>query len=59
MKLRIPRGAKEIGGTCIDLNSGGKTLLLDLGMPMTLRNPLDVAFPVIVELADGNAENGP
>jgi len=57
MKFRIHRGAKEIGGNCIELNSGGKTLLLDLGMPLTLGNPLDAELPVIAGLADGKNVN--
>jgi len=57
MKFRIHRGAKEIGGNCIELSFGGKTLLLDLGMPLTLGKPLDASLPVISGLADGNNEN--
>jgi ribonuclease J len=57
MRFRIHRGAKEIGGNCIELSSAGKTLLLDLGMPLTLGNPLDASLPVIAGLADGNNEN--
>lgn len=57
MKFRIHRGAKEIGGNCIELNSGGKTLLLDLGMPLNFGDSLDVALPAIAGLADGNNEN--
>lgn len=57
MKFRIHRGAKEIGGNCIELSSAGKTLLLDLGMPLTLGNPVDASLPDIAGLADGNDEN--
>ncbi len=56
MRLRIHRGAKEIGGNCIELNSGGQTLLLDLGMPLTLGSSMDAALPAIDGLAD--ADNG-
>ena len=34
MLIRIHRGAKEIGGNCVELRAGGKSLLLDLGMPL-------------------------
>jgi ribonuclease J len=34
MRLRIHHGAAEIGGNCIELESGGQTLLLDLGLPL-------------------------
>lgn len=57
MKFRIHRGAKEIGGNCIELSYQGKTLLLDLGMPLTLGNPVDAALPDVAGLADGNDEN--
>jgi ribonuclease J len=45
MKLRIHRGAKEIGGNCIELNAAGKTLLLDLGMPLSVPDSVDVPLP--------------
>jgi ribonuclease J len=57
MKFRIHRGAKEIGGNCIELSCEGKILLLDLGMPLTLGNPVDVALPDIAGLADGRDEH--
>jgi ribonuclease J len=34
MRLRIHRGAAEIGGNCIEVESGEVRLLLDLGMPL-------------------------
>lgn len=34
MLVRIHHGAKEIGGNCVELRAGGKSLLLDLGMPL-------------------------
>ena len=34
MRLRIHHGAAQIGGNCIELACGGKTLLLDLGLPL-------------------------
>jgi ribonuclease J len=57
MKFRIHRGAKEIGGNCIELCSEGKTLLLDLGMPLTLGNQMDAALPAISGLAEGSDED--
>jgi ribonuclease J len=33
-RSRIHRGAAQVGGTCIELEAGGKRLLLDLGMPL-------------------------
>lgn len=34
MKLIIHRGAKEIGGSCVELAAGSTRILLDLGMPL-------------------------
>ena len=34
MRLRIHRGAKEIGGTCIEVEAAGKRLVLDAGLPL-------------------------
>lgn len=34
MKLCIHRGAHQIGGSCVELESQGKRLLLDLGLPL-------------------------
>ena len=34
MRVCIHRGAHEIGGSCVELESHGKRLLIDLGMPL-------------------------
>lgn len=34
MKICIHRGTKEIGGTCIEVESQGKRIVLDIGMPL-------------------------
>ncbi len=34
MRARIHRGAAQVGGTCVELESTGARLLLDLGMPL-------------------------
>ena len=47
MRVRIHRGTKEVGGNCIELYSGGKTLLLDMGMPLTAPDPANVKLPQI------------
>ena len=40
MKAKIYRGAKEIGGTCLELTSdNGKILWIDLGAPLDKKNP--------------------
>jgi hypothetical protein len=32
MRVCIHRGSKEIGGSCVEVISGGKRLLIDLGL---------------------------
>ena len=34
MRVCIHRGTKEIGGSCVELESQGKRLILDLGLPL-------------------------
>ena len=34
MRVRIHRGTKEIGGTCIEVEAQGKRLALDVGLPL-------------------------
>ena len=34
MKIRIHRGAKEIGGTCIEVEAQEKRVVLDVGLPL-------------------------
>ena len=34
MKARIHRGTKEIGGTCIEIESSGNRIALDVGLPL-------------------------
>ena len=34
MRISIHRGTKEIGGTCIEVEAGGRRLVLDVGLPL-------------------------
>ena len=44
MNVIIHRGAQEIGGTCIQLSTAKTTILLDLGLPLSVESKnLDVA----------------
>ena len=38
MKIIIHRGSKEIGGSCVELNSGETRVIIDLGMPLVKAN---------------------
>jgi ribonuclease J len=39
MKVCIHRGAKEIGGTCVEIESQDKRLVLDVGLPLDTPDP--------------------
>jgi ribonuclease J len=51
MRLRIHRGTREIGGTCVELESAGKRILLDLGLPLDASDPDAVPLPGVSGLA--------
>ena len=34
MRIRIHRGTKEIGSTCIEMEAQGKRIALDVGLPL-------------------------
>lgn len=53
MKVRIHRGAHEIGGNCIELEAQGQRLVLDLGRPLDAGRDETVPLPVVAGLADG------
>ena len=47
MKVCIHRGAKEIGGTCIEIESQGKRLVLDIGQPLDCPDPETAVMPTV------------
>jgi ribonuclease J len=47
MKVRIHRGAAEIGGSCVEVESSGHRILLDVGMPLTGLGDSRPLVPVI------------
>jgi ribonuclease J len=47
MRVCIRRGAKQIGGTCIEIESQGKRLVLDVGMPLDAEDPAKVELPAV------------
>lgn len=53
MRVRIHRGTKEIGGTCIELEADGARLLLDLGLPLDGDFDNVASHPAIEGLAGG------
>lgn len=52
MRCRIHRGAHEIGGNCIELESQGARLVLDLGRPLSARDDSAVTLPAVRGLVD-------
>lgn len=39
MRICIHRGTKEIGGTCVEIESQGKRIVLDIGLPLDVVDP--------------------
>jgi hypothetical protein len=54
MRLRIHRGANEIGGNCVEIESRGHSILLDLGLPLTADAVDPSLLPDIPGLTDGS-----
>jgi ribonuclease J len=44
MKVCIHQGTREIGGTCVEIESQGKRLVLDVGLPLDAPDP--ATFPL-------------
>jgi hypothetical protein len=47
LRIRIHRGTREIGGTCVELEAEGERLVLDLGLPLDANDPDSVPLPEI------------
>ncbi len=54
MKVRIMRGAHEIGGSCVELDAGGSRIVLDVGKPLWAGWNDTVPLPPVPGLADGD-----
>ena len=54
MRLRIHRGAAEIGGNCIKVEAQGKSILLDLGMPLSGNLTPSAVLPPVPGLSVGS-----
>jgi ribonuclease J len=42
MRIKIHRGAHEIGGSCVELQSGDTRIVVDLGLPLVEKG--DIRF---------------
>lgn len=54
MRLRIHRGAHEVGGSCVELEAQGYSILLDLGLPLDAPEPDPSLLPEVGGLTDGS-----
>ena len=50
MRVCIHRGTREIGGTCVEIESQGKRIVLDIGLPLDAE-PADVPLPPVAGFA--------
>ena len=46
MKVCIHRGTHQIGGTCVEIESQGKRIVLDVGLPLDAE-PADMPLPPV------------
>ncbi len=53
LRVRIHRGAHEIGGSCVEVESGGERIVLDVGKPLSAGPGVHVPLPAVPGLADG------
>ncbi len=55
MRARIHRGAREIGGTCVEPEAAsGARIVVDLGAPLTDDDKDSAALPAVAGLADAD-----
>ena len=51
MRVCIHRGTKEIGGTCVEIESRGTRIVVDVGLPLDVATPDEMPLPPICGLA--------
>ncbi len=51
MRVCIHRGTKEIGGTCVEIESRGTRIVVDIGLPLDVSTPDEMPLPPIRGLA--------
>jgi len=54
MRARIHRGAREIGGSCVELEHDGRRLVVDVGRPLNADRDADIPLPAIDGLGAGD-----
>lgn len=56
MQICIHRGSKQIGGSCVEVRSCGKRLLLDLGLPLDAKENSSEYLPEVTGLDGSDAD---
>ena len=54
MRIRVHRGCREIGGSCVEVEAAGFRLVLDVGKPLTAGWDEHVPLPDVPGLANGD-----
>jgi ribonuclease J len=52
VRVRIHRGAHEIGGSCVEVEAGGHRLVLDVGRPLNAAREEVIPLPEVTGLGD-------
>jgi ribonuclease J len=52
MRVRIHRGAHEIGGSCVEVEADGARLILDVGRPLTAKRGDVIPLPSVAGFVD-------
>ena len=47
MRARIHRGAQEVGGSCVELEADGRSILVDVGLPLDCADLSEVKLPEV------------
>lgn len=55
MRVRIHRGAHEIGGSCVEIESKGQRLVLDVGRPLTAARGEVVPLPDVAGFGEADS----
>lgn len=54
MRVRIHRGAHQIGGSCVELEEAGKRIVIDVGRPLDADSEAAIELPPVPDLAEGD-----
>lgn len=54
MRVRIHRGAHEIGGSCVEVEADGARLVLDVGRPLSAERGTDVPLPSVAGFVEAD-----